>query len=160
MNAAAIAHEQRTSTWQNDTSRAPVVKSDDLIMYDEPGRIIYRTSENKPGEGVDYRSHWYRMIKPRFGPWTLLVRHGGGDERVELGYDYNNFPAIFDPLTSNARYLLMNQLMLTHRAGRDEGRTKTADLYRTAFAEGRLKKRKIRWQAAVKVWIEEPKNPA
>ena len=159
MNGAAIAHEQRTSTWQNDPLRAPAVKTDDLIMYDEPGRIIYRTAEKKPGDGTDYRSHWYRIIKPRFGPWTLLVRHGGGDERVELGYDYNNFPAIFDPLTSDARYLLMNQLKLTHRAGQDEGRTKTADRYKTAFAEGRLKKRKLPRQQAYKIWIEEPTQP-
>ena len=158
MNAAAIAHDQRTSTWQNDPDRAPAVKTDDLIMYDEPGRIIYRTAENKPGDGVDYRSHWYRMIKPRFGPWTLLVRHGGGDERVELGYDYNNFPAIFDPLTPDARYLLMNQLMLTYRAGADDGRAKTNARYKTAFAEGRLKKRKLPNQQAFKIWIEEPTN--
>lgn len=156
MNAAAIAHEQRTSTWQNDQDRAPALKHGDVIMYDEPGRIVSRTPENRPGDGVDYRSHWYRLIKPAFGPWTLLVRHGGGDERVELGYDYNNFPAIFDPLTSNARYLLMNQLMLTHRAGENEGRDKTTYRYKKAFAEGRLKKRKLPKQEAFKIWIEEP----
>lgn len=155
MNAEAIAHEQRTSTWQNDPNRAPALLEGDQIMYDEPGRIIYRTAEKKPGDGTDYRSHWYRLIKPRFGPWTLLVRHGGGDERVELGYDYNNFPAIFDPLTPDARYLLMNQLMLTHRAGHDNGRAQTTQRYKEAFVEGRLRKRKYPKLNAYKVWIED-----
>lgn len=157
MNAETIAEEQRTSTWQNDPLRAPALREGDEIKYDEPGRIIYRTADKRPGDGIDYRSHWYRLIKPRFGPWTLLVRHGGGDERLELGYDYNNFPAIFDPLTPDARYLLMNQLMLTHRAGEDKGRSTTTEKYQTAFVEGRLKKRKLPAQGRVKVWIEPSK---
>lgn len=151
---STATHEQNFRT---DPLFAPELLEGDVIMYDEPGRIIYRPKElaRYEGEATDYRSHWYRLIKPRFGPWTLLVKHGGGTERVELGYDYNNFPAIFDPLTSDARYLLMNQLMLTHRAGQDNERAAVANRYKAAFVEGRLKKRKYPKQSTYKVWIED-----
>ena len=126
-------------------------------MYDEPGRIIYCPKElaRYEGEGTDCRSHWYRLIKPRFGPWTLLVKHGGGTERVELGHNYNNFPAIFDPLTSDARYLLMSQLMSTYQAGKDGASMRVSDAYELAFVEGRLKKRKYPNQSTYKVWVED-----
>ncbi len=154
MNGAAIAHEQRTSTWQNDPDRAPALQEHDTLIYDEPGRIVYWTDEKLPGQGVDCRSHWFRIVR-QYGSYCLLVRHGAGDERVKLG-GWGNFRAMFEPLSSDARYSLMHQMMNIHREAKMQGAERTAAHYRQAFIEGRLKKRKMPRQSGVKVWIEEP----
>lgn len=109
MNGAAIAHEQRTSTWQTEPNRAPALQEEDTLIYDEHGRIVYWTDEKKPGEGVDCRSHWFRIVR-QGSLYYLLVRHGGGDERIRLS-SWGNFRAMFDPLSSDARYSLMHQML-------------------------------------------------
>lgn len=152
MNAAAIAHEQRTSTWQTDPNRAPALHEHDELIYDEHGRIVYWTEERKPGGGVDARSHWFRIVR-RYGGYYLLVRHGAGDERIDLG-GWGNFRDMFDPLSPDARYSLMHKMLNIHHEAQQRARADIHALYRTAFAQGRLKKRKVR--DGVKVWIEDP----
>jgi len=156
MNAAAIAHEQRTSTWQLDPKRAPALREDDELIYDEHGRIVYWTEEKKAGEGVDCRSHWFRIVR-NCGSYFLLVRHGGGQEIIRLN-GWGNFRTMFDPLSSDARYSLMHQMLNIHHATQREARSEVHHTYRTAFSEGRLKKRKVK--GGVKVWIEEPVTQA
>lgn len=150
-----IATEQRTSTWQLDPRRAPALQQEDQLIYDEHGRIVYWTEERKPGEGVDCRSHWFRIVR-RHGSYYLLVKHGAGEERVKL-YGWGNFRAMFEPLSSDARYSLMHHMLSVHHDAQRQARADIHDLYRTAFAQGRLKKRKVK--GGVKVWIEEPSTP-
>lgn len=148
-----IATEQRTSTWQLDPRRAPALQEHDELIYDEHGRVLYWTEERKPGEGVDCRSHWFRIVR-QYGSYYLLVQHGAGGERIPVG-SWGNFRAMFDPLTSDARYSVMHHMLNIHHEAQREARAEVHTAYRTAFAEGRLKKRKVK--DGIKVWTEEPK---
>ena len=139
--------------WELEPERAPKLMNGDELIYCEHGRIIYGSPERKAGEGTDCRSHWFRIVK-NMGCWFLLVHHGAGEERVRLGYGYRNYPAMFDPLTSDARFWLMWQLLEIYHGGHITGVEETAQRYTTAFVEGRLKKRKLPKQEHVKVWIE------
>ena len=113
--------------------RQPTILPGDEVLYSEPGRIM---------RGVDYRSHCFRIVRPRFGQVTLCVKHGGGEERIPLDYHAESVCAIFNPLSSDDRYFLMRTFLeLAHRVRR-EAIQETADLYRKAFVDGRLKKRK------------------
>ena len=115
----------------------PALKERDVLLFDEPGRC----------GGMDSHSHHYRVVKD--GPWTsLLVRHGGGDERMHL-----SLPRGFslDSL-GDSRYWILNAI---HHAAKDaerNGRDRTVGEYTQAFIDGRLKKRKSKF--SVKVWIE------
>jgi hypothetical protein len=122
---------------------APLVKDDETILYDEPGRC----------GGTDSHSHHYRIIKPRFGPSTLLVRHGGGDERYSLGYGDTMVKSL-ESMDSTARYWMLDALYHVVREAMTEARDKEAAKWRTAAANGRLKTRKQRGRDSVKVWIE------
>ena len=141
-------------TWHLDPRRAPTLQDGDELLYCEPGRIVTRAS----GSGTDCRSHWFRIVK-NGGMYSLLVQHGGGEQRVRLGYEYRNPRAIFDPLPSDARYWLMWILLEVHNAAQRAASAMAAQTYKQAFADGRLKKRKQRGQDAVKVWIESASQP-
>jgi hypothetical protein len=133
--------------------RAPTLKEGDELVYCEHGRIVYRTPEKKPGSGTDCRSHWFRIVR-NGGSYALLVKHGGGEQRVELGYNYRQQDAIFGPLSSDARFWLMWIILEVHNNAGQAATQKTASVYKSAFVSGTLKKRKVRGQQAVKVWIE------
>ena len=146
------------SEWHLDPNRAPTLADGDVIVFDEPGRICYRTEERKPGSGVDCRSHWFRIVK-NGGAYALLVHHGGGEERIALGYSYKAGPIAegMALMSSDARYWLMHQMLdLNHDAKRA-----TESRYHSAFVNGRLKKRRVsggsRAMARYSVWIEEAK---
>lgn len=133
-----------TDNWHLDPRRAPTLAEDDTLLVDEPGRIMRNT---------DFRSHWFRLVKPRYGNYTLLVHHGGGEERVAIDYSPQLCDALL-PLSSDDRYYLLHTLLKLHHASRDAGVEQTTQRYRKAFAEGRLKKRKLPGRDAVKIWIE------
>lgn len=130
------------STTAEEAWRAPTVPEGEPIVFDEPGRIVGR---------VDYRSHHYRLAGDALG-YTLFVRHGGGDESMKLPL-FKNGVELLRGMDSDARYLMLNALYRAHRDGMEIGRSETAREFRQAFADGRLKKRKVRGQANVKVWI-------
>jgi hypothetical protein len=117
----------------------PQLNDGDVLLFDEPGRC----------GGMDSHCHHYRLVKYA-GSTQLLVRHGGGTERLHVslprGFSFNC-------VDSNTRYWLLNAIY--HAA--NDARRKAAQ-HRQAFAEGRLKKRRLRKQDTVKIWIE-PKPP-
>lgn len=133
--------------------RAPTLAEGDELLFCEHGRIVYRDEERLPGRGTDCRSHWFRIVK-NGGRFALLVKHGGGEQRVELGYNYRNQAAIFGSLPTDARYWLMWILLEVHNDAARAAVANTSETYKQAFADGRLKKRKNRGQASCKVWIE------
>lgn len=53
----------------------PDLREGDELLYDEPGRC----------GGLDSHSYHLRVVRARYGGCVLLVRHGGGDEAVNLG---------------------------------------------------------------------------
>jgi hypothetical protein len=114
-----------------------------------------RTGCRGPHEcnGIDYRSHHFRVVRNRVSCY-LLVKHGGGQERVRLDHSPTRVSQFFEPLDSTERYLLMHLLYSVHEDAKSNSERNTAGMYKQAFAEGRLKRRKRRGSNAVKVWIE------
>jgi hypothetical protein len=141
--------------WGADPRRAPTLQEGDELLYDECGRVHEKgTWGNSANCGIDYRSHYFRIVKAQYGGCWLLVKHGGGEERIQLDYNVHHVKLIFDLLCSDRRYLLMHMLHSVHREALKQGQDDTARHYQKAFIEGRLKKRKLPKQDAVKVWIE------
>lgn len=69
----------------------PTLGDNDVLLFDEPGRC----------GGLDAHSHHFRVV--RYCGLSLLVRHGGGDERIRI----SSTPTLIETLTaldSNARY--------------------------------------------------------
>lgn len=130
--------------------RAPEVPANETIIFDEPGRVLNR---------VDFTSHHFRVTREGDSLFRLRVRHGAGDEVVPLGYGYRGVAAALAMLDSDSRYQMLYALHAVRREGRDEGRATTRGQYVRAFADGRLKKRKVRGRAEVKVWIEPAREP-
>lgn len=120
----------------------PDIQDGDTLWFDEPGRC----------GGLDAHSHHFRLVK-NGGRWHLLVRHGGGDERIRLG----SWPSIeaLSSLDTNARYWLLHTLYYTQYYAAMDAREKERRLWTQAAAEKRIKTRKQRGRGTVKVWIEE-----
>jgi hypothetical protein len=64
--------------------RQPPTADDEETLSHEPGRVL--PSIHDGVHATDCRSHCFKIVKPRHGDYTLIVRHGGGVERVNLGY--------------------------------------------------------------------------
>lgn len=128
----------------------PALRERDELLMDEPGRC----------GGLDSHSHHYRLVSAC--GLQLLVRHGGGDERVyiSLPNGRNGSGGALDALLaldSDARYWFLNALYHAHADGRQDGAERASRAHREAFADGRLRKRKMRGCDSVKVWIEPVK---
>jgi len=142
--------------------RAPAVDEDDEIVFDEPGRVLPPSkAQCQIGgimqHGTDCRSHYFRVTRPdpnKFsGKFRLWVQHGSGTESWDLDYDRRTVEALRE-LDSDSRYRILWVIMYAHKTSFEAGAYQAADRYRTAFVEGRLKKRKVRGSEACKVWIE------
>jgi hypothetical protein len=124
----------------------PDLSEGDTLLADEPGRC----------GGIDHHSHHFRLVMNRFGSGlSLLVRHGGGDERINMGV-----MPIKDRLLaidSDSRYWLLASLYSVHSSARDEATSAEAHKWSRAAAEKRIKTRRNR--STVKVWIEPPAPP-
>src|SRR6266702_7064250 len=119
----------------------PVLEGGDELLYDEPGRC----------GGVDSHCHHLRVVKSRYDGFKLLVRHGGGDERIDLGCVALDGLAALD---SNARYWLLLRLYRVQSNAASRAIEKCDVAWRVAAAEKRIKTRKT--SRGVKVWVEYP----
>jgi hypothetical protein len=134
--------------WNNPNESAgiypvnpPELSDGETLVRDEPGRC----------GGLDSHSHHYRLVSASMGRFYLLVRHGGGDDRVSL---YKPEAEALKALDSTACYWVMNAIMHANGDGRREARQTTEATWRKAAAEKRIKTRKVRNSTGVKVWIE------
>jgi hypothetical protein len=135
-------HPMTERNWGAEEGRAPDLEVGDTLLFSEPGRVL---------DNVCYRSHYFRLVRSECGDNVLLVKHGGGQERIRqwaLRKSVNGLRV----LDSDARYLMLYALYQMHSAGNTEGSERTREIYRRAFVDGRLRKRKCK--AGVKVWIE------
>jgi hypothetical protein len=101
---------------------------------------------------MDSHCHHYRLVQ-NCGV-CLLVRHGGGDERIHLSLPRGSNIESSWRMDSNTRYWILNAIYHAHSNGRRDGIASEAAKYLRAFAEGRLKKRKLPKQGTVRIWIE------
>lgn len=119
----------------------PALLDGETLLRDEPGRC----------GGLDSHCHHYR-ITTRHGNYWLLARNGGGDERIALFKPEAD--ALFK-LDSTPCYWILGAIFHANRDGKRNAAS-TVDLkWRKAAAEKRIKTRKLRGAAGVKVWIEE-----
>lgn len=139
--------------WHLNPLRAPTLADGDELIYDEPGRVLPAANGDTIRAGTDCRSHWFRIVR-NVGAYALLVHHGAGEERINLGGGYRQQAQFLAPLESDARYRLMWTLLDVHKQAERAATDATAMRYKQAFADGTLKKRKQRNSHAVKVWIE------
>ena len=147
------AQEMRSpDDWGREEFRQPPTQEGDEVLFHEPGRILPRLGSGGAC-ALDCRSHSFKVIKPQLGGYALLVRHGGGDESVDLGYSPRILNALL-PLDSDSRYWLLHTFLDVFHKTQSETRDRTASEYRRAFASGRLKKRKMPGRDTCKVWIE------
>ena len=140
--------------------REPKPEEGDTVIFSEFGRVLDKT---------DCRSHWFMMVKMQYGGYALLVKHGGGQERFNLGHlhfyrgDYSRIIRAMEAMDTDARYLMLYTFYDIQKDARRYERDKVTAELTSAFVEGRLKKRKIKGQAAYKVQVEPRQasiNPA
>jgi len=112
-------------------------------MADEPGRC----------GGIDSHCHHIRLVKGQYGGHAILVRHGGGDERIPLGHRAEAITDAAMALDSNGRYWLLLKLLSVVRDATDRKAEEVNAKWRTAAAEKRIKCQKLRGRDAVKVTI-------
>lgn len=127
----------------------PDLKDGDELIYDEPGRC----------GGLDCHSHHFCLVKNR-GYYAVLVRHGGGDERFDIGSSGRLLVPSLALMDTNGRYWLMHTLYSTRESANEAATGATAQRWRLAAAEKRIKTRKLRGQGMVKVWIEDKRSIA
>jgi len=139
-------------TYGKESGREPTMGEDETLVFDEHGRIY---DEEGCNYGVCYQSHYFRVTKGKYGGYRLLVKHGGGEERIDLGHNQ----VLIDSLAllpSDYRYRVLSALHHLYRDGQQDGRSAMELRYRTAFINGHLKKRKRPGRESYKVWIETP----
>lgn len=126
----------------------PALAEGDMLVHDEPGRC----------GGVDAHSHHFRWIKGRYDH-AVLVRHGGGDERISLGVIGRLLAPSLDAMDSTGRYWLMHAIYTAQRDA-TESATRDRDAYwRKAAAEKRIRTRKLPGRNSVRVTVDPPRMP-
>jgi hypothetical protein len=120
----------------------PPTDDRETLLYDEPGRC----------GGLDSHCHHYRVVLTLGGGLYLLVRHGGGDERVYLS-SAKTLTNILAALDSTGRYWILNAIFHAQSSARSEAQNNEASRWRKAAANKQIKTRKQR-DGSIKVWIE------
>jgi hypothetical protein len=143
VNGTPNAYSWDGKNWSTRQPCPPDLREDDELLYDEPGRC----------GGLDCHAHHFRLVKRR-GYYAVLVRHGGGDVRFDLGCVGRLLVPPIAALDSDGRYWLMHTLY----SAREDAQRATEDAvalrWRTAAVEKRIRTKKLRGRNAVKVWIE------
>ncbi len=135
---------------KNYSTRQPMppdLREIDALLWDEPGRC----------GGIDAHSHHFRLVKTSYPDFVLLVRHGGGDERIDLGCTARFVLPALESLDSNGRYWLLHTLYSVHSSAERHASQERDSVWQKAAAEKRIKVRKLRGRNAVRVSIETPR---
>lgn len=131
--------------------QAPDIQEGDTILFDEPGRC---------GRGIDSHCHHYRVVKGRYDEHFLLVRHGGGDERIPWLCSAKAITDTLHLLDSNGRYWLLNAMYHMQSDSKRKASAATSAIWQKAAVEKRIKTRKMRNSDRVRVWIESAPLPS
>ena len=136
--------------------RAPAVPEGEILLHDEPGRVLDQGSHR-----VCYSAYHYRLTQAgKGGRLMLRVKHGGGEECQDIGYPNPQNLAAFAALDSDARFILFHMLRTASDDGAKRAAARVRQEYAQAFTDGRLRKRKERGANRVRVWIEPATNAA
>lgn len=125
----------------------PEMEEDDELVKDLPGRC---------GK-IDSHSYDMRLVKSH-GSLFLLIRHGGGQERLRLhAYGLKDF--ILN-MSDNDCYWFMLEIYHVQKDAASEAKQAEASKWRKAAAEKRIRTKKQRNSNFVNVWIEAPEAVA
>ena len=124
----------------------PALLDGDVLLFDEPGRC----------GGLDSHSHHFRLVK-HSSSLFLLIRHGGGDERMRL-YPHRDLPKFLEAMDSNTRYWMLATIHSAYSDGEIYGRDRVREIWTQAAIEKRIRTRKLPSRGIVKVWIEEKRE--
>ena len=150
MCGKAVKNGEPGYSWDGKGSGVKPVNPPDLaetdkLLFDEPGRC----------GGMDSHSHHYRVVLAQWGGLALLVRHGGGDERIELGGHKDGMVSALTALDSNQRYWILSRMYNAQHYAAMAATDREGARWRQAAAEKRVKTRKMPGRDQVKVWIED-----
>jgi len=120
---------------------APELAEGDGLLFDEPGRCGWR---------LDSHCHHYRVVGPDF---ALLVRHGGGVERVRLSNGLAVVNAL-QALDSDGRYWLLNTIHHAQSDANRRGRANESRYWHLAALDKRIRVRTRHGQRRVEVLPE------
>jgi hypothetical protein len=142
-------------SWRERDVRRPTIPEGDIILFEEPGRII-------PGTGMvtgtDFRSHYFILSVPfEGGPAVLWVQHGAGEQHWPVG-GAARLCGVLGALDSDRRFAVLYALHDAHQTSFHQGVATASARYETAFVEGRLRKRKVRGANAYQVSIRLPQG--
>lgn len=149
VNGQIGAYSWDGKTFSTRQPWAPTLGENDTLIYDEPGRC----------GGIDAHSHHFRLVKERVYH-AILVRHGGGEERIHLGVTARLFIPALEQLDSNARYWWMHSLYSQHREAAEAAAQKRDAYWAKAAAEKRIKTRKNKLGVKVRIEPEVRKEVA
>ena len=120
----------------------PELEANDVLLHDEPGRC----------GGMDCHCHDYRLVR-QHGSVYLLAQHGGGVERIRISCTAT-FLATLAAIDSDQRYWILHAIYYAQSDSARSAAEKTSAMWQRAAAEKRIKTKKVRNSARVKVWIE------
>lgn len=88
-----------STPYETETWRQPTVQDGDTVVFSEHGRSVNH---------VDFKSHWLMLVKAHYGGYWLCVKHGGGEERISIGYHHTATGLLaLSALEADARYLVL-----------------------------------------------------
>lgn len=139
-------------SWTERAWRRPSVIDGETVVVEEPGRVLPSADGR---HDVCCRSHYFLVVRAGTGAITLRVKHGAGEESMNLGWDTTRVLRGFEAMDSDARFRFCWMLMQT-RSDAARAATEHADArWRSAILEGRVRRRKVRGQPQVRVTILE-----
>jgi hypothetical protein len=144
INGQPGAYSWDGKTFSTRQPSPPDIQQGDVLLCDEPGRC----------GGLDSHSHHFRFVKSRSSGYALLVRHGGGDERISLWDHCAGLCNALAALDSNGRYWLLHSVYGLQRDSARAARDQSDAAWRNAAAHKRIKTRKYPAKGTIKVWIE------
>ena len=142
VNGEIGAYSWDGKTFSTRKPSAPELEDGDTLVRDAPGRC---------GHGTDSHAHHFCLVK-RHGQYYLLVRHGAGDDRIELGA--RRGAVVLSALDSDSFYWVLQMIYHTIQHERTYAKNSEYQRWHVAAAEKRIKTRKMRGRDAVKVSIE------
>lgn len=146
VNGEVNAYSWDGKSLSTRTPAPPALKDGDVVLYDEPGRC----------GGIDSHCHHLTVVE-NGRAFAIMVRHGGGDERLPLGHRGESIVEPLALMDSNTRYWFLLKIMSLTRDLQTAARDETRRTYAQAFVDGRLKKGRPR-NGAYHVTIEPKKE--
>lgn len=139
INGQPNAYSWDGKTFMTRCVAPPTLAEGDTLLFDGPGRC---------GRGCDSHCHHFRVAK-NGSAYHLLVRHGGGEERISFGHSRQ--PAVLSllGLAEEDCYWLLQMIYHSVQGQVREAIAETEDKWRRAAAEKRIKTRKQPGRGAV-----------